>query len=203
MTRPELSFSELFQLFETRFSAEPTKSEAVVEFENRKLNKDENIRDYASALLKLARIIHPDMPLSDREEYIMHVMMSRDIDRENKLAFARSPPSDLESYLKALEHIEKASRQLAKWPKPTPPYKAQESTPAQKPAQASTRNAECKYCKRRGHWEHECRKKKWDEKMKSSEPKTQVKQEPSEIICFKCGKTGHMARECPEKKSEN
>ena len=63
----------------------------------------------------------------------------------------------------------------------------------------------CTYCKKKGHLEKECYKKKCDLEAKSSTTANSGSKSPQNqqsVTCHKCRKQGHYANKCPELQKE-
>ena len=63
----------------------------------------------------------------------------------------------------------------------------------------------CTYCKKPGHKQEDCRKRKADEKKGTDvkNAKQQASDDPhKDKTCAYCKKKGHVARDCPKKKSD-
>ena len=63
----------------------------------------------------------------------------------------------------------------------------------------------CHYCKKPGHKQEDCRKRKADEKKGTDvkNAKQQASDDPNkDKTCAYCKKKGHVARDCPKKKSD-
>ena len=68
----------------------------------------------------------------------------------------------------------------------------------------SDKNIICHYCKKPGHRQKDCRKRKADQ-QKSADVKNAQQQTSSDNkdkTCAYCKKKGHVARDCPKKKSD-
>ncbi|GKT31877.1 hypothetical protein ADUPG1_006203, partial [Aduncisulcus paluster] len=72
--------------------------------------------------------------------------------------------------------------------------------------QSSSSRIRCFYCKKLGHREAECRKKKRDQTAVKPEPSTSTRLPFKEFVktvtCSRCGQKGHYANRCPSQRGQ-